>query len=121
MNSPDQARHPADDKVELTFDTGLVDFGTVKRGEKRSHTYTFTNTGTVPVEIDIVTSCDCTTLEWPEGVVFQPGESGKIKAIFDSSEKEESETIDIEVILKNTDEKERPIFYIIQYRYDLVR
>jgi peptidoglycan-associated lipoprotein len=98
-----------------------VDFGPVRRGEKRTHTYSFTNTGNVHVEIDIVTSCDCTTLEWPEGQVFQPGGSGKITAIFDSTEKEESDTIDIEVILKNRDDEGLPIFYIIQYKYELVQ
>lgn len=107
-------------KYELTFDTPLVDFGTVKRGEKREHIYHFRNTGTEAVTIDIVTSCDCTTVTWPEGKVIRPGDREKIHAVFDSTEKEESETVDIDIILEQRDPRTGgPLIFIVQYRYDL--
>ena len=109
-----------EDTTRLTFDETFVEFGEVRRGEKREHTFHFENTGSEYIEIDIVTSCDCTTLEWPEGEVIDPGERGAIHAIFDSTEKEESETVDIDVILKNTDDDGNPIFYILQYSFILV-
>jgi hypothetical protein len=92
----------------------------VKRGEKHEHTYRFRNTGTEPVQIAIITSCDCTTLEWPEGRVFQPGDRGVIHAIFDSTEKEASETVDIDIILEQRDEKDRAILFTVQYVFVLV-
>ena len=107
-------------KVELTFDEVLVDFGKVVQGDKREHTFHFRNTGNENVEIDIVSSCDCTTVDWPEAVVIKPGDTNKLEVIFDSTEKEESETVDIDIILKNNDERGNPIFYILQYTFELV-
>ena len=107
-------------RVELTFEETLVDFGEVKRGEKRHHIFHFQNTGTENVEIDLVSSCDCTTVEWPEAIVIKPGDRNKLDVTFDSTEKEKSETVDIDVILKNTDEDDNPIFYILQYKFELV-
>ena len=97
-----------------------MDFGKVKRGEKREHTFQFENTGSEYIEIDLISSCDCTTVTWPEGEVIDPGEKGEIHIVFDSTEKEESETVDIDVILRNTDDEGNPIFYILQYKFDLV-
>lgn len=107
-------------KYQLTFDTLLVDFGKVKRGEKREYTFGFQNTGTDPVAIDFVSSCDCTTVTWPEGKVIKPGMRDVIHAVFDSTEKEKSETVDIEIILKQRDEHDRPIYYIVQYKFELI-
>ena len=92
----------------------------MKRGEKREHTYHFQNTGTDPIEIAIVSSCDCTTVTWPEGKVIKPGDKGEIHAVFDSTEKEQSETVDIDIILEQSDDKGRPIIYIVQYEFELV-
>jgi hypothetical protein len=97
-----------------------VDFGKLRRGEIREYTFGFQNTGTEPIVIDIVTSCDCTTLTWPEAKVIRPGDREKIHAVFDSTKKEESETVDIDVILQQTDEHGNPIFYILQYKFELV-
>ena len=97
-----------------------MDFGKVVRGDKRQHTYYFQNTGTENIEIDLVSSCDCTTVEWPEAVVIKPGEKNQLDVTFDSTEKEQSETVDIDVILKNTDDRDNPIFYILQYKFELV-
>jgi hypothetical protein len=93
----------------------------VKRGEKRTYTFGFQNTGSDPVEIAIVTSCDCTTLTWPEGKVLKPGARDQIKAVFDSTEKEQSETVDIDIILEQNDVKGHPIVYTVQYVFELVQ
>jgi hypothetical protein len=108
-------------KYQLTFDTMYVDFGKVRRGQKREYTFHFQNTGTDPVVVDIVTSCDCTTLTWPEGKKIMPGTRDQIHAVFDSTEKEASETVDIDVILQQRDEKDRPILYILQYKFELLQ
>ena len=110
-----------EDTVELTFDEQLVDFGDVKRGEKRDHTFYFENTGNVDIEIDLVSSCDCTTIEWPEGKKIKPGDRESLHATFDSTEKEESETVDIDIILTNSDKNGNPVFYTIRYKFVLIR
>jgi outer membrane protein OmpA-like peptidoglycan-associated protein len=111
-----------DPKVALFFDKKMVELGNVRKGDKRAMSYTFTNVGNVPVEIELVSSCECTTLEWPQFKVFKPGEKGVIKAVFDSSEKEIGETTDIEIILKQTDPKtNHPIIYVVQYSFTLTK
>ena len=107
--------------MELTFEEELVDFGNVSRGDKREHTFYFTNTGNVDVEIDLVSSCDCTTIQWPEGRKIKPGMRDSLHAIFDSTEKEQSETVDIDIILTNTDPNGNPIFYTIRYKFELIQ
>jgi peptidoglycan-associated lipoprotein len=123
LNTPAKGTVPlTDPKVELTFDKLIVDLGTVKKGEKKEMSFSFTNTGNIPIEIELVTSCECTTLDWPQFKVFKPGEKGMLHALFDSTEKEIGETTDIEIILKQADPKTRnPMVYVLKYKFDLIK
>ncbi|MBR9921862.1 MAG: DUF1573 domain-containing protein [Bacteroidetes bacterium] len=104
----------------MHFEKRFVDFGSMKQGEERTFVYEFVNLGDTPLILDLVSACDCTTLTYEEGGVFQPGEKGQIKAVFDSSEKEESEIIDIDIILGNVEpDTERPIIERLQYSFDI--
>ena len=89
----------------MTFDHTFTDFGKVKKGEKRSHVYKFTNTGDEDLVIELVSGCNCSTLEWPEGKSFEPGESGEIKVTFDSTEEKGDVTKTIDILLEHTDPK----------------
>ena len=71
----------------MTFNTKAKEFGSVKTGDKPEFTYEFTNTGTKPLDIDIVSGCDCTELDWTRKTV-NPGEKGFVKAIFNSTKAE---------------------------------
>lgn len=107
--------------VELTFYKEHINLGAVKRGDKRTFTYDFKNTGTEDVEIDIVSSCDCTTLDWTRGVI-KPGEKARILATFDSTEKEASETVDVDVYLKNIDPRwDAGYLIVLDYTFELVQ
>lgn len=123
INPPAKGTVPlTDPKIELTFDKSIVDLGTVRKGEKKEMTFQFTNTGNQPVEMEMVTSCECTTLTWPQGKVFKPGEKGTIHAIFDSTEKEIGETTDIDVILRQNDPKTgTPVIYKLKYKFGLTK
>lgn len=111
-----------DPKIELTFTPKNIDLGTVRKGDKVPMSFSFTNTGNQPVQIELVTSCECTTLDWPQGKVFKPGESGMIKAIFDSKDKEVGEITDIEIILTEDDPKTgNPIIYVLKYKFNIVK
>ncbi len=91
--------------VEMTFDKETWALGKMKKGEKRKFDYVFTNTGTDIIDIEIVSGCDCTTLDWTRKSI-KPGEKGTINAIFDSTEKEITEkTVDVDIYLKNKDKK----------------
>lgn len=69
--------------------------------------------------IDLISSCDCTTVTWAEGKRYQPGEKGSFHIVFDSTEKEESETVDVDVYLDVDDPKTGgPMFYILKYKFE---
>ncbi|MBU6341707.1 MAG: DUF1573 domain-containing protein [Bacteroidetes bacterium] len=97
-----------------------IDLGKVKKGEKRNLFFTFTNTSGADAQIELVDACTCTTTDYPRGII-PPGGKARIDATFDSTEKDESETIDINVLFKQTDAKGIPHMEIVQYAFDLVK
>lgn len=108
-------------KVSMTFDKEHISLGRVKRGEVRNFEYTFTNAGTDVIQIDQVSSCSCTKVEFPVRKIL-PGQSATIKVTFDSTEKEKSETVDVDVYLKNIDPKtDSQILKILTYSFELVK
>ena len=105
----------------MVFAQRSVDFGKVKRGEKREYTYTFTNEGELPLEVDLISACDCTAVDF-NYKPYKPGEKGEIRIVFDSSEKDAPETIEIEILLKNTlPGTDIPIIEKLSYTFDIVR
>ncbi|MBT8191445.1 MAG: DUF1573 domain-containing protein [Bacteroidia bacterium] len=105
--------------VKMTFDDPHQELGKVIRGEKRELNFDFINDGNEAIKIELVSACECTTLDWPRKAVA-PGEKGTIHAVFDSSEKEASETIEIDIYLENTDpETNRPIMKIVSYTFEM--
>lgn len=105
----------------MTFENRVLDLGKVKRGEKRHFSYTFVNKGDTALKISLISACDCTTTDYPVRTI-KPGESGEIKVTFDSTEKEESEVIDVDIYLENTlPGTEEPIVEMLQYKYELIK
>ena len=106
--------------VKMAFDSEHINLGKVIKGEKVEFDYSFTNQGSEVIEIEIVSGCECTTLDWPRKKIH-PGEVAAINVIFDSSEKEESEVVDVDITFKNIDPKTGDqIFKILTYSFDLV-
>lgn len=107
--------------ASMTFDKPQINLGTIKRGDKKEMVFHFTNSGTEDLQIEIVSSCECTTLDWPRSSI-KPGEKGAITALFDSTEKEKSETVDIDINLTNLDPKSGyPMFERVCYTFELVQ
>lgn len=103
----------------LEWDKTLIEFGKIQKGDQRAVEYTFTNVGDIPIQIELATTCHCTQITYPPASkIFNKGDSGTIKGIFDSSEKEKSEKIDITVILTNTDSKGYPIIEELFFSYE---
>lgn len=104
----------------MQFELESYDLGEIKKGEQREFSYTFTNVGTEDIEIDLVSGCDCTTLDWPR-LPIKPGEKGTIDALFDTTEKEDSEPVDIDIYLKNIDPKTgHPQLKILEFTFELI-
>ncbi|MCX6126096.1 MAG: DUF1573 domain-containing protein [Proteobacteria bacterium] len=70
----------------ISFENSLVDFGTIKRGQKMTAKFLYKNTGSGPLIIQGVQApCDCTTVEASKGKSISPGEGGVIEVAFDST------------------------------------
>lgn len=75
----------ADEPPKIIFTNTSHTFGTIPQGKKIEHAFTFTNGGKRPLLIERVrTSCGCTVADIPSRMV-EPGKSGSIKAVFDST------------------------------------
>lgn len=85
----------------ITFEQDTIHIGKMIEGESQEITFTFTNTGDATLDIEIVTACKCTSLEWPQHPIA-PGGQGEITVEFDSTgfEGKVLKTIDI---IANTD------------------
>lgn len=105
----------------LQFDKRELEIGEVKKGETRSFEYTFTNEGSVPAKVMLIQACDCTTIEHNNAKTYAPGESGTMKITFDSKDKDEDETITIDIYLEQNDKKELPILEMVEYTFKLVK
>ncbi len=106
--------------ILLEYTPTMIDLGEVVRGEKKALAFQYKNISKEIVEIEVVTACSCTETDYTV-TKMNPGESGQINLLFDSTSKEKSETIDVDIILKNTDPKNGyPIVDRIQFKYDLI-
>lgn len=107
--------------VHMTFENEHLNIGKVKKGEIKKFDFVFTNTGTETIEIDIASGCDCTTLDYPKNKIL-PGKKGVIHVTFDSGKKDDSETVDVDLYLKNLNPKTgQRILKIIDYKYELIK
>ena len=91
------------EKTEIRVD---LEFG----AERVSRDFVFTNVGDSPVEVlDVRSSCGCTTAA-PEKKVYEPGESGKLSALFEAGQRvgEQSNSI-----MVRTDHPERSIHSLV--------
>lgn len=101
-----QAQQNTVDAATLTkvewLDGMEKDFGKIKEGEKLEVSFRFKNIGDKPLIISNVSaSCGCTAAETPKEP-FAPGQTGVIKASFNSSDKAGSQTKQVNVFA-NTD------------------
>lgn len=103
-----------------SFEEKHLSLGEVIKGETKSSTFRFQNTGEAALKIELVSSCECTSLEWTRKSIAI-GEYGEIIITFDSNKKDVEELIDVDVYLKILDlEKEVELFEILTYDYRLI-
>ncbi len=88
----------------MRFEKKKINFGTLKMGAAPTYTYTFTNIGSEPIEIDLVSACDCTVVEYTQTSI-PVGARGFVKATFHSERAPEYINKELEkeitIILKN--------------------
>ncbi len=67
-----------------SFETDVVDYGTIEQGADGMREFKFKNTGKEPLIIsNAVGSCGCTVPTWPKEPI-KPGESSSIKVKYDT-------------------------------------
>ena len=102
---------------DYSFASKQVDLGTVKKGESKASFFEFTNTGKEDLIIELVSSCECTSLSWTRGPIT-PGSKGRIDFVFDSSKKDLEETIDVDLYFRKASDTESDgYFEILNYKY----
>lgn len=68
----------------LSFETEVVDYGTIEQGADGAREFKFTNTGKEPLIISNARgSCGCTVPTWPTNPI-KPGESASISVKYDT-------------------------------------
>jgi len=90
--------------TSVDFDKEVYDYGTIKQGVKVEYDFKFKNTGKNDLIIsDAYSSCGCTIPEYPKEPI-KPGESSKIKVLFNSAGRSNKQDKTINLIV-NTEEK----------------
>lgn len=115
-----QEEVPSELKSLLKFDQKVIDLGAVKKGEKREATFEFTNVSDQDVEIEFISVCECTEYDHTS-LPVKPGEKGKIDIVFDSSQKEKSDQITLDILLTNVEPKTG--YQIVEqcfYKFELI-
>jgi len=82
---------------QLTWESQTIDVGEVKKGQSKLIEFKFKNTGSIPLDIELVTACKCTTLDWPRRPIPVGGE-GVVTVTFDSTDQvlgTQSKTVDV--------------------------
>lgn len=65
--------------AEMTFESEVIDYGTIPQNADGVRTFNFTNTGSAPLIISNAKgSCGCTVPTWPKQPI-NPGETAQIK------------------------------------------
>ncbi|MCB0398617.1 MAG: DUF1573 domain-containing protein [Winogradskyella sp.] len=74
-----------DDKVAIiSFETEIIDYGTIEQHSDGTRLFTFANEGDVPLLITKVkTSCGCTVPSYSKAPIL-PGETGELKIKYDT-------------------------------------
>lgn len=82
----------------MRFDSSGYDLGTVTQGEIKETEIYYTNLGIVPLVIEQMSSCECTTLDYSV-LPLGPGKRSKIKVRYNSKDKSGAQIIDIDILV----------------------
>ena len=100
------------------FEQEIIALGTIEKGDKVTNQFVFTNISESDIEIDLVSTCECTEAKWTSGSIA-PGEKGTIDFTFDSSKKDEVMPIDVDVYFMNINPKTtNPYSMYLQYTFE---
>lgn len=85
---------------KFQFDSTSFRLGAINKGEIKKFEIGFTNIGEEPLEIKLISACECTTVDWPV-LPIEPGQHKVLKVSYDSKDKSGLQVVDLD-ILANT-------------------
>lgn len=97
--------------AHILFDSSSYHFGSVKQGGVVYRELHFTNDGSADLDIQLISACECTQLEWPQ-LPLKPGARGVIKVRYDSKDKSGPQIVDVEILANTTPEMSYTKFFI---------
>lgn len=83
--------------AKIVFDSGSYHFGVIRQGELLSKELFFTNQGEGDLVIQLMSACECTTLDWSR-LPIKPGRKSSIKIVYNSKDKKGPQVVDIDII-----------------------
>jgi peptidoglycan-associated lipoprotein len=104
----------------VKWDKDFIELNQVKKGEKRTFFYEMTNTTGKDAQVEIVDACDCTTIEFPRGLIHAD-EKKRFDIEFNSAEKDSSEIIEIRIFWKQKNAAGDPNVDLLKYHYELIK
>lgn len=81
----------------IRFDSSAYQFGAIRKGTVLEKEIFFANIGSVPLVIDQMTACECTTLDFTR-LPIPPGARVPLKIRYDSKDKSGPQIVDIDII-----------------------
>jgi hypothetical protein len=105
--------NPAD--AEIRFDDEALYFGEAEEGDEVLAEYFFTNIGPRHLEIEIISACECMSIDWTTAEI-PPNERGKIEVVFNTQGWPGDSEKTIDLIFKNTDRDGYPLVKQVKLR-----
>lgn len=98
--------------ARMVFDSTSYHYGTLKQGDFLQREIYFTNFGPGDLMIELISACECTTLDWSR-LPIKPGSRSAIKVLYNSKDKEGPQIVDIEVIANTIPSSTFTKFFLI--------
>ncbi|MEP7196448.1 MAG: DUF1573 domain-containing protein [Saprospiraceae bacterium] len=89
--------------AKIKFDSTVYHLGVINKGQIKKFELFFENVGAENLEISLISSCDCTTVDWPV-LPISSGTRKSLKIAYDSKDKSGPQIVDVDV-LANTEPK----------------
>ena len=97
--------------ARIEFDSSSYHFGKIRQGELLHREINFTNQGPGDLMIELISACECTTLDWSR-LPVKPGRRSGIKIIYNSKDKEGPQIVDIDITANTHPESTFIKFYV---------
>ena len=98
--------------AKIVFDSSSYHFGMMKQGELMHREIYFTNQGPGDLLIELISACECTTLDWSR-LPIKPGSRSSIKITYNSKDKDGLQIVDIDVTANTNPGSSFTKFYLL--------